>query len=216
MTASRTSDLGSGAAATEGIADVPGGSTPRTDHPGRWIGGAVGALVSLIAAGIASRVDLSPGVFGWTNYAIIALLGVPIGFILGRQLLPLARSGGWGRAFAVGFLLGWLAPPMGAVEILAGAGLLEGGDTSSSLGGLAALALLPIAIPFSFLAIVITIPVGLVWGVLVRLLPDEWLASVRVPSPFDRLGVRHVLVVAVAAVGVLAVLDRMGASGAGS
>jgi hypothetical protein len=172
---------------------TPTSTAAETDHPGRWVGGAIGALVSLAAAGVAGAIDARGAIFDWSSWAMIPLLGIPIGFVLGRHLLPSARSDGWPRAVWVGMLFGWAAPPLGAIEILAGSRLLELGNLSSSMGGPVALVLFPIAIPISFLAIFITIPVGLAWGVVVRLVPDKLFEALRVPDPLDRLGVRHAL-----------------------
>lgn len=165
------------------------------DHPGRWVGGLIGALSSLAAALVVNVVVDAPAILEWDSWSAIGLLGIPIGFILGRELLPMARGAGWGRALATGMLLGWVAPPLGAVEILGGSRLLELGNLSNSIGGPVALVLLPIAIPVSFIAIFITIPVGIAWAILLRLVPDDTLVALRVARPLERFGVRHALVV---------------------
>ena len=205
-------------AATTGAASTPiatstaataAASTVPADHPGRWLGGAIGAAVSLAAAIVAANVDArsSDGsiLIDWVQ---IGLLGMPIGFILGRELLPMARGAGWNRAIGTGLLLGWAAPPLGAIEILGGSRLLELGNLSTSIGGPIALVLLPVALPISFLAIVMTIPVGLAWAVLVRLVPDGSLAALRVPAPLARIGVRHVLAIVVVALVALEIAVR--------
>jgi hypothetical protein len=124
----------------------------------------------------------------------IALLGIPIGWILGRGLFPMARTG-WRSALWAGLLVAVLAPPLGAIEILSGAVLQTNATIGfgSSTPRLAALLLLPIAIPYSYVAIVVTAPVGLVWALFARLVPASVPARLRVPRPLDRLGTRHLL-----------------------
>ncbi len=177
-----------------------------TGHPGRWLGGAIGGLVSLAAALVATRIETGPSIFGWADWSMIGLLGVPIAFALGRALLPMARSEGWGRAISVGMLFGWIAPPLGAIEILGGSRLL--GLANNSGGGPLALVLLPLAIPISFVAIFMTIPVGVAWGTLVRLIPDASLAALRVPPLLERVRVRHALVLIAAALILLELAVR--------
>ena len=172
----------------------------QTDHPGRWVGGAIGALTSLGAALVAMLLGDEQRGVGYDSVDI-ALLGIPIGWILGRQLFPMARSG-WRSALGAAALVAFAAPPLGAVEILSGAVFQTNATIGigSSTPGLAALLLLPIAIPFSYLALIVTAPVGLAWAVLVRLVPGTVPARLRVPQPLDHLGTRHVLILAVAAV----------------
>ena len=168
------------------------------DQPGRWVGGFIGALTSMFAAVISSQVTTNGPLFGADSWPIIGLLGMPVGFALGRALLPVARAEGWRRAVSTGMLLGWIAPPLGAIEILGGFRLLDLADSDSTLNGPVALVLLPLAIPISFVAIFMTIPVGIAWGVLVRLVPDDILVALRVPPPLDRFGVRHAVLVTAA------------------
>jgi hypothetical protein len=199
----------------EGIAAAPAASAEpaersdvrAADHPGRWLGGVIGAVLSLAAALVASRVapeasDFSYLGLEWTQ---IGLLGIPIGFALGRQMLPMARSGGWGGAVAAGLALGLAAPPLGAIEILATPGLFGASGGSSSLGSLAALLLLPIAVPFSFVAVVMTVPVGVAWGLMTRLVPVAWLHALRAPEWLAAFGIRHALIVIAVWVASLAV-----------
>src|SRR5215208_5059226 len=172
MVARRTSPMALITVQGEGILRAPASSVAAepVDHPGRWVGGAFGALLSLAAAAVASVVvpgRTGDGVIG-LDWSAIGLLGIPIGFVLGRELLPMARSAGWGRAIGTGMLLGWAAPPLGAVEILAGSRLLDLGNLSTSMAGPVTLVLLPVAVPISFVAVFMTIPVGIAWGVVVR------------------------------------------------
>jgi hypothetical protein len=168
----------------------------RRDVPGRWVGGAIGAFASLVAAGVAAQLDVASSGRGdldsWTR---IGMLGIPIGFSLGRHFLPYARSAGWRQALSAGLLLGSIAPPLGAIEILGGATLLPG--VESSIGHMAPLVLLPIALPVSYFAMVMTLPVGIGWGLAVRLVPDQWFVRLRVPAPIERLGIRHVALLAI-------------------
>ena len=173
-------------------------------HPGRWLGGLVGGLVSLgvaavglVAGGAPSDgalLDLGGGFFG------IGLLGVPIGVLVGRALLPAARGGGLGRGLLVGLGFGLIAPPLGAIEIVVGS-LWPTANSTGDVGEatLGMLVLLPIAIVYSFVALVATVPAGLAWALLVRVIPAAILRRLEMPDPVSRLGARHALLVAVIA-----------------
>jgi hypothetical protein len=156
----------------------------------------LGALVSLALVALELIIEW-PRWDGPETLATLGLLGAPVGFVLGRQAFPEARSGGWGHGFGIGVLIGSVAPPLGLIVIALVALILPGTETTDPLSGLA---LLVLAIPFSFIALVVTLPVGFVWSLLVGLVPPDLPARLRVPSPFDRVGVRHatllVLVVA--------------------
>jgi hypothetical protein len=190
---------------------TPDVARARADVAGRWVGGAVGAFMSLVAAGVTALLDVeSNGRAGLDSWTRIGLLGIPIGFALGRHFLPLARSAGWRRALSAGLLLGSIAPPLGAIEILVGATLVPG--AASGIGDLSPLVLLPIALPASYFAILMTLPAGIAWGLAVRLVPDRWLARLRVRGPIERLGIRHVALV-VAGGAVIVALTRSGGTG---
>ena len=170
---------------------------PIAGHPGRWLGGLAGAAASLIAAGVIHVFDRSDAAF--LDLTSVALLGIPIGFALGRALWPQVRSGGWGHALVVGLAMGWIAPPLGAAEIVAGQVLLS--QPSTTPQPLGWLLILPVAIPVSYLAIFITIPVGVAAAILARMIPTQVATQLRAPRPVERLGIRHVLaVVAVAGI----------------
>lgn len=164
----------------------------RSDHPGRWLGGVIGAMVSAVAAGVLYKIS---GETDPTKDAatVVALLGIPIAFALGRALLPEVRSGGWGWALWIGIAVGLIAPPIGAVVILLGPALLPAGVVSPGFNAFN-LAILPIALPFSYIAVPITIPVGVIWAVVARRLPEGDLTAQRAPRWLERLGVRHALV----------------------
>jgi len=190
----------------------PTAGTPAVDHPGRWIGGLVGAVASLVFALGSLLVDgattIDVGVL-----TMVGLLGVPVGFVLGRAALPWARDDGWRHAAVVGLALGWAAPPLGALEIVVAMGLLEdnGGVAAaiscSTPGLVGALILLLYAVPVSFIAIAVTIPVGIMWGLATRALPDRWLQRARMPSTIAALGVRHVVLILAVIVLAVAVVQ---------
>ena len=167
-------------------------SLPDPDHPGRWLGGAIGALASLVAALVASLLRTDGSRSLTTDWVTIGLLGIPIGFALGRQLLPIARSGGWGTALMTGVGLGLAAPPLGAIEILLGWGFAATNGIGS-MQGLGTLILLPFAIPISYAAVVMTVPVGIAWAITVRLVSPGLLMRVAAPGWLARLGIRHAL-----------------------
>jgi hypothetical protein len=168
-------------------------------HPGRWIGGLIGAVVSLAVSGVglligdtgepASAFFLDGGLVG------LGLAGIPVAFLAGRALLPQGRAGGTGQGLAVGLMLGLLAPPLGAVLILFGA-VVPGPSSVGLDDALGLLVLLPFAAVFSYVASVVTVPAGLAWAVLVRALPEEAFRRWEAPAPVARLGARHALAVA--------------------
>ena len=170
--------------------DAPGVVAPPADHPGRWVWGLVGVAVSLLVSGIGlaiGDVDGSNSLTSLSGLVPLGLAGAPIAFLLGRAFLPSVRSSGWAGAVGVGVGIGLVAPPLGAVEILLLSGVraaLEGtggGEPITTL--LTPLVLLPIAIAYSFIAVVATVPAGIVWALLVRALPDGLLRRARMPRP---------------------------------
>lgn len=192
-------------------------STTPDDHAGRWIGGVLGAGTSLaVAAAAAIMGSLQVMDAGWlsTEFLVfVGLLGAPIGWILGRTALPLARGGGWVQALAVGFGIAWLAPPMGAAAWIVVA-LVEDGFGSTDCGSsvLKGVLLLPVIAMYSYLALVATIPVGLLWGILVRLVPAAALRDARMPPLIARFGTRHLLGLLVIAIAVLGVAQLVAPS----
>jgi hypothetical protein len=141
-------------------------------------------LVTLWAAGaLAAFVD--PEGWGSGNALLspeylkgIALGGLPIGFLGGRALLPAARSGGWMTALAVGIGFGMIAPPLGAIEVIL-VGMLPFSNATSGFDDNVTgfLVLLPLALVYSYVVVVLTIPAGLLWGVMVRAIPEHLLRS---------------------------------------
>lgn len=86
-------------------ADTPVAEAPTSrpsDHPGRWIGGALGALASLALLPFALVVGAQPSAVELGSLGAIGLLGAPVGFVLGREAFPRpgsavgARHLGWG------------------------------------------------------------------------------------------------------------------------
>lgn len=187
--------------------DANGTIAPRAivqpGRSGRWIGGALGASASLIAAMVAgAAAGLEPPVLT-IDWVEIGLLGIPIGFVLGRQLMPTARSGGWGTALRIGLALGLAAPPLGALEILIGWALVPSGHGVTA-PGLGVVVLLPIAVPLSYLAVVMTVPVGLAWAVAVRLVPARLLERAAAPRWLGGVGFWRAII------GITAVLVGVG------
>ena len=191
-------------------------ATAAVDHPGRWIGGLLGSIASIAVAGVGLMAAVVWPTFDPELLVTVGLLGAPVGFVLGRAALPLAREAGWAQAAVAGFGLGWLAPPLGAAEILLGWGVLEGlgpvgvAQSCSTPAVVSGLALLVVAIPMSFIAIVVTIPAGIAWGLATRAVSDRLLESARMPRPVASLGVRHgVLVLTVVVVTMAAMQVAM-------
>lgn len=161
---------------------------PNQATPGRWVGGLVGMVACVVTIWVAGAIVASSDPEGWAtrnglftpeNLRGIALGGLPIAFLVGRALLPAARSGGWLTALGIGFVFGLIAPPLGAIEVVVLAMLPLSGSTSGfedSVTGF--LFLLPIALVYSYVVVVLTVPAGLLWGLIVRATPAHLLDSV--------------------------------------
>jgi hypothetical protein len=156
---------------------------------GRWVGGLVGigvCLATILAAGALAQLA-DPKGWGSGNALLspgylkgIALGGLPIAFLGGRALLPAARSGGWLTALAVGFGFGMIAPPLGAIELVL-VGMLPFSNATSGFDDNVTgfLILLPIALVYSYIVAVLTVPAGILWAVLVRAIPRHLLESME-------------------------------------
>jgi len=166
-------------------------SPAPTDWPGRWLGGAVGAALSLGAAVLLFAVQDETSAESnllMPSSPWIALLGIPIAFALGRAAFPSIRRGRWGWALAAGFLIGLAAPPLGAFEIVFGPLLFPLDPANNQIG---LVAVLPIAVLYSYVAILVTIPLGLVTGLAIRALPRDLPSRLRAPEWLASLGVSH-------------------------
>jgi hypothetical protein len=200
MTAPRTSSdfVPAVADASEDVSVKP------VTFPGRWVGGAVGIAATavvgaaLFAVDVATAEDLAPAWF-------ICVLGIPIAFVLGRQLAPIAGGGGWGSAAWAALSFGLLAPPLGNLEIVAGALMLPGGWNQQPTYAVAVAMLVLIAgMAVCFVAAPMTLAVGFLWVVLMRLIPPDRVARLRMPPSIERLGVRHAAVlIGICLIGVL-------------
>ena len=166
--------------------DTPIGAQSVRPHPGRWIGGLVGGVVTvavtLVADAVTSPQTADNGFLG-SDLAGVALGGLPIAILGGRALWPVARSGGWLMALGVGFGFGLIAPPLGALEVVA-VGLLPFSGATSGFDDnvLGFLVILPIALVYSYVVVVLTIPAGLAWAVIVRAIPERGLDHLRIGS----------------------------------
>ena len=128
--------------------------------------------------------------------ALICALGIPVAFVIGRELSPKVYAGTMSDAVAVGLLFGIMAPPLGALEIFVGPLVVPTAIDPVTIPPY--LAFLVVALGFSYIAAVITVPVGLLWAIVVRRLPADLPARLAIPSPFDRLGIRHAISILVA------------------
>ena len=160
---------------------------PSRATPGRWVGGLVGVVAcvaTILAAGVVGTAidgDVSAGSNGFLgpgNLVYFMVGGLPIAFLGGRALLPAARSGGWLTALGMGFIFGLVAPPLGAIEVVLVAMLPFTGATSGFNDNVTGfLVLLPIALVYSYIVVVLTIPAGLLWALLARAIPEHVLVS---------------------------------------
>lgn len=198
-------------AATVGALPIADAVAPPTDHPGRWVGGLIGGVVSAVLALVAVALGDEPSVsidriLAWDGLAAVGLAGIPVGVIVGRALFPMARSGRRRMALVAGLAAGLVAPPIGAVGVLFGQGLVESLARSEEPGAVFLYAILvPYALVLGYVAVVVTIPVGLAWAALARAIPEAWLRRLRMPTPIARLGVAHL----VAAMAVLLVASEL-------
>ena len=193
-------------------AETEATSSVVTDWPGRWLGGVIGAAVSLGAAillfALEGQTDAESNLL-IPSSPWIALLGIPIAFALGRAAFPSIRRGTWGWALAAGVLIGLAAPALGAFEIVFGPFLLPLDPANTEQIGL--VVLLPIALLFSYLAILITIPVGLVTALAIRAVPRDVPWRLRAPEWLSGVGISHavgLLIVWAIAVQVVTAIAR--------
>jgi ascorbate-specific PTS system EIIC-type component UlaA len=143
-------------------------------------------MTILIAGFLLSSASADEAGHGWLVFDPESLLGVglgglPIAFLGGRALLPAARSGGWRTALAVGVAFGLIAPPLGAIEVVA-VGLLpfSGATSGFSDNATGFLLILPLALAYSYMVVVLTVPAGLLWALIVRAIPDRSLERLRI------------------------------------
>jgi hypothetical protein len=185
----------------------PAAGVGPTAFPGRWVGGAIGVVATVLVGGslwVATRLtpDLDLG-FG----ILICALGIPIAFVVGRHLGPTARDGGVGSAFWAALTFGLIAPVLGDIEIVGGSLLVPwlthqtgpevvAGDLVIGIFGLL----------FCFVAAPITIVVGLVWVVLMRTMPIGDTSRFRAPTWLEGLGVRHAVLALVVCVAIVQIV----------
>lgn len=148
----------------------------------------------LIAVAIAFGIAFLP-----LDLGEIGLVGAPLVGLLGWWLAPEAAAGSWRSAAARGLAMGTLAAPLGAVAIayLSLIIALAGGDSVGGTRSDATYALLiaVIGLPYSALVLPITLPAGLLWGIVVR----ASLGRIVRERPIDAssLGVLHVAIILV-------------------
>lgn len=166
--------------------------------PGRWVAGAIGSLVSAAVALAAFAYQILVDEPGAGLVALICALGIPVAFVVGRELAPKVYAGTMSDALGVGLLFGVMAPPLGALEIFVGPLVVPTAIDPVTIPPYVAFLL--IALGFSYIAAVITVPVGLLWAIAVRRLPPDLPARLAVPSPLDRLGVRHAILILIGSI----------------
>jgi hypothetical protein len=178
------------------VADVP------VAFPGRWVGGAVGAVASA-GVGIALlAVTVAADDQGLLPAAAVAFLGIPVAFVLGRHLAPVAHDGGSGGALAAALTFALLAPPLGDLEIIGGLSLspwASGGTVDVGSAVFGAFFVGGIGLVVSYVALPVTAAVALVWIVLMRSIPVSRFARFEAPPWLARFGVRHVALAAAVA-----------------
>ena len=149
---------------------------------GRWVGGLAGVaacVATILVAGVVARAmsgdsDGSSGVVGPDSLIWVGVGGLPIAFFGGLALLPAARSGGWLTALGFGVVFGLIAPPFGAIEVVLFSMLPFSGTTTGFGDGAAGLLLLSmLAVIYSYVVVVSTVPAGLLWALIVRAIPEH-------------------------------------------
>jgi hypothetical protein len=154
---------------------------PSPPAPGRWIGGLIGAGLSLLVA-VIGGLGLRETDFGFAIQSTtqLGLFGIPVGAVLGTLFWPIGRRVRGFGVLGVGLAIGVLALPLGdliIVTTLAASALSERTvDLAAAL--VSALSMSIIGLVFSVVAAPITIPVGIAWAVIVRLLPERLVSSV--------------------------------------
>jgi hypothetical protein len=156
---------------------------PNRTALSRWIGALAGLVACAATALAAGVVFVLADPDGWASgngfltsdsLVWIAIGGLPIAFFGGRALLPAARSGGWLTALAIGFVFGLIAPPLGAIEVILVGLLPFSGATSGFDDNVTGfLVILPIALVYSYVVVVLTVPAGLLWALIVRAIPER-------------------------------------------
>lgn len=195
MTMTDSTGLDARTAATVGALPVVERAAPPVDHPGRWVGGLIGAAIPAVMAVVAillgdeARVDIDR-ILAWDGVAAVSLAGIPVGFVVGRALFPMARSGGWRTVLGAALAAGVSAPPIGAAGVLFGQAIVDSLSRAEEPGTpLLYLVLLPYALVIGYVAAILTVPAGLAWAILARAVPAAWLPRLRMPAPIERLGV---------------------------
>src|SRR5262249_45484533 len=128
--------------------------------------------------------------------AAVCGLGIPVAFVAGRHLAPIAREAGSSGALLAAGTFAVLAPPLGDAEIVLGP-LLAPWIWEQPAWGSVPISLLAFTfgLGVSYIVLPITVAVGVVWLSLMRLVPPAVFVRLTVPAPFDRLGVRHLFLV---------------------
>jgi len=149
---------------------------PSPPVPGRWIGGLVGAGLSLLVAAIGA-LGLRGTDFGFAIQSTTQLgaFGIPVGAVLGMLFWPIGRRARGLGVLGVGLAIGVLALPLGDVIIVTTLAASAVSERTVDLAGalVSALSMSIIGLVFSVVAAPITIPVGIAWAVIVRLLPER-------------------------------------------
>lgn len=167
---------------------------------GRWVGGAVGAFASLVVGGVLWAIGQFADLDAYVSRdlvragAVVAFLGIPIAFALGRHFAPVANDGGWRSGLSVAAAFAVLAPPLGDLEIVLGSGLAPwalGDSVNIGTALYGGLFIAIVGLVVSYVALPVTGAVALLWIVLMRTLVGELPTRLRMPWPISRLGVRH-------------------------
>jgi hypothetical protein len=179
------------------VEDLPSAERPRAvTFPGRWVGGAVGALSAVIVAVPLVVLGQAPELQILLAGAAVCALGIPIAFVLGRHLAPVALEQERGSAFTALLTFALLAPLLGDIEVVFGPVLIAPLPPTADSTSVVALAILLVGVGavVSFVAVPATFAVGLVWVVILRAIPADRLGEFRAPIWLERFGIRHAVV----------------------
>ena len=155
-----------------------------------------GTVIAFVGATLGAVIGCTPMLWGMTDRSMevlvwAGLVGIPTGAILGFREGPRIRVAG---ARDVPYRVGLMALPAALLPgIVVGTLLAIAGLASGPVG----LIVLPLAVLYSTLAVLITLPCATAWTVVIRLLPSSWMAGTPTPmrSGRARLTAISVLVV---------------------
>ncbi len=157
----------------------PANETPVISKAGR----AIGMLTALVLGAIVGVIGLL--VEDWMILVFLGAFGAPVAGLLGWRMTAVARSSP--DLFGVGLAMGfgaWLLGVTAFVVLASIPGFVDVSSVQDLAGLLAAGALVWIlGVIVMSPAVILTIPLGIVWAVLIRRMPTSWFARRSTSAP---------------------------------